>query len=110
MSGKMVLLVQCCVTICVFVLVVHGEKRLLLSDPDVVNDRLLQMEREMQKLTGELKSHQQDATNKMASFTTELGSYKRQTRNLASKIATLEQSSSGKSLCGILLRYCPSRT
>jgi hypothetical protein len=51
MSGKMDLLVQCCVAICVFVLVVQGKKRLLLSDPDVVNDRLLQMEKEIQKLT-----------------------------------------------------------
>ena len=55
MSDKMALLVQCCLVICGFVLVVQGEKRLLLSDPDVINNRLLQMEREIQKLTAELK-------------------------------------------------------
>jgi hypothetical protein len=42
---------------CVFVLAVHGEKRLLLSDPDVVNNRLLQMEKEIQSLTAELESN-----------------------------------------------------
>jgi septal ring factor EnvC (AmiA/AmiB activator) len=88
---------------------VHGEKRLLLSDPDVVNNRLLQMEKEIQRLTAELESNKHDTTNKMASFTTELESNKRQTTHqmtdLASKIAKLEQSSSGKFLCGIFIRY-----
>ena len=120
MSDKLTLLVQYFVAICVFVLVVHGEKRLLLSDPDVINNRLLEMEREIQTLTAELKSNKQDAinevqkltaetTNKMASFTTELESKKRQTTHqmtdLASKITILEQSSSGKFLCGIFIRY-----
>jgi hypothetical protein len=54
MSGKMALLSQYFVTMCVFTLAVHGEKRLLLSDPDVVNDRLLQMEKEIQKLTSKM--------------------------------------------------------
>jgi hypothetical protein len=45
---EMTLLVQYLVAICVFVLVVHGEKRLLLSDPDVINNRLLQMEKTAQ--------------------------------------------------------------
>ena len=71
MSGKMALLSQYFAAICVFVLSVHGEKRLLLSDPDVVNNRLLQMEREIQKLTSKMT-------------------------DLTSKIVTLEQSSSGK--------------
>lgn len=79
---KMALLVQCCVMIFVFVLVVQGEKRLLLSDPDVVHDRLLQMEKEIQKLTTEQESNKRQTTNQMA--------------DLASKIAKLEQSSSGK--------------
>jgi hypothetical protein len=61
MSGKMALLSQYFVTMCVFTLAVHGEKRLLLSDPDVVNDRLLQMEKEIQKLTSKMV----DLTSKM---------------------------------------------
>ena len=88
------------VTICVFVLVIQGEKRLLLSDPDVVNNRLLQMEKEIQKLSAELRLNQQDATNKMASFTAELKLNKQEATHkmadLASKIGKLEQSSSGK--------------
>lgn len=55
---------------CVFVLVVHGEKRLLLSDPNAINDRLLQMEKEIQKLTAELMSNKQETTTKMADITT----------------------------------------
>ena len=94
----MALLVQCCVAICGFVLVVQGEKRLLLSYPDVINDRLLQMDREIQKLTA-------DTANKLASFTTELASHKQQ---ITSKIAKLEQSSSGKFVCTMFLRYCPN--
>ena len=105
----MALLSQYFVMMCVFVLAVHGEKRLLLSDPDVVNNRLLQMEKEIQSLTAELESNKHDTTNKMASFTTELESNKRQTTHqmtdLASKIAILEQSSSGMFLCGIFIRY-----
>jgi flagellar biosynthesis/type III secretory pathway protein FliH len=50
----MALLSQYFVMMCVFVLAVHGEKRLLLSDPDVVNNRLLQMEKEIQKLTSKM--------------------------------------------------------
>jgi len=100
MSDKMALLVQCCVAICGFVLVVQGEKRLLLSDPDVVNDRLLQMEKEIHKLTA-------DTANKLASFTAELASHKQQ---ITSKIAKLEQSSSGKFVYIMFLRYCPSTT
>jgi hypothetical protein len=154
MSGKMALLVQCCVAICCFVLVVQGEKRLLLSDPDVVNDRLLQMEKEIQKLTA-------DTANKLASFTAEVASHKQQItskiamsylnylylfahsgvqhilcgvfvllrsikyilasterltelashkQQITSKIAKLEQSSSGKFVCIMFLRYCPSTT
>ena len=61
MSGKMALLSQYFVIMCVFVLAVHGEKRLLLSDPDVVNNRLLQMEKEIQKLTSKMA----DLTSKM---------------------------------------------
>jgi hypothetical protein len=61
MSGKMALLSQYFVMMCVFVLAVHGEKRLLLSDPDVVNNRLLQMEKEIQKLTSKMA----DLTSKM---------------------------------------------
>ena len=61
MSGKMALLSQYFVIMCVFILAVHGEKRLLLSDPDVVNNRLLQMEKEIQKLTSKMA----DLTSKM---------------------------------------------
>jgi len=93
MSGKMALLSQYFVAICVFTLAVHGEKRLLLSDPDVVNNRLLQMEKEIQRLRAELESNKHDTTNKMASFTAELASQKQQ---ITSKIIKLEQSSSGK--------------
>ena len=57
----MALLSQYFVMMCVFVLAVHGEKRLLLSDPDVVNNRLLQMEKEIQKLTSKMA----DLTSKM---------------------------------------------
>ena len=89
----MALLVQCCVSICVFGMVVQGEKRLLLSDPDVVNNRLLQMEKEIQKLTAELRLNQQDATNKMSSFTAELKLNKQDATNkMANLTAELESS------------------
>ena len=70
MSGEMALFSQYFVAICVFVLSVHGEKRLLLSDPDVVNNILLQVERDIHKLTSKMT-------------------------DLTFKIVTLEQSSSG---------------
>ena len=108
----MALLSQYFVMMCVFVLAVQGEKRLSLGDPDVVNNRLLQMEKEIQRLTAELESNKHDTTNKMASFTAELASQKQQ---MTSKIIRLEQSSLGKCnvarrVSGItFLRYAQNR-